>query len=94
MGEREVKHVAAYISGLTEGIIGLENQVTWASNMLAAYTNEYGENLMKTLSENVVDGEIVDQANVESTKAHECQDISCLDTHLPDSSEADIMEEE
>ncbi len=56
MGEREVKHVAAYISGLTEGIIGLENQLGWASNMLAAYTNEFGEELLDTLNEtDVVD---------------------------------------
>jgi len=84
MGEKEVKHVAAYISGLTEAVIGLENQVGWASNMLAAYTNEYGEGLLDTPNnENVVDavveGEIVDQANVE------------LETN---SSEGEVVDEE
>jgi hypothetical protein len=66
MGEREVRLVAAYISGLAEGIMQLENQVAFLSNMLAAYKNEFGADLFNTLIEqSVVEGEIVDQANVE-----------------------------
>jgi hypothetical protein len=68
MGEREVAHVAAYISGLTEGIMGLENQLGFVSNMLAAYTNEFGENLMKTLTEqNVVEGEVINDTETEES---------------------------
>lgn len=65
MGEREVKHVAAYISGITEAVIGLENRLAFVSNMLAAYTNEYSTSLLETLSiqddQNVVEGEVVEE---------------------------------
>ena len=60
MGEREVRHVATYIVGLTEGIMELENRLAVSANMLAAYINEYGEELMETLlTEDVVEAEVV-----------------------------------
>ena len=63
MGSREVMHVATYISGLTSGIMDLENRLAVSANMLAAYINEYGSALAdELLTDNVdvVEGEVVD----------------------------------
>jgi hypothetical protein len=69
LGEHEVRLVAAYISGLTEGVMQLENQVGLLSNMLAAYKNEYGEDLFNTLTSEpqVVEGEIIKDGETDTT---------------------------
>ena len=97
MGTREVMLVATYISGLTEAVISLENQVASIQNMLAAYVNEYGEDLFNTLTNApIIEGEIVDdQANVGSThEAYECPGEGCVDTHTYDSSGGEIIDNE
>lgn len=67
MGDREVRLVAAYISGLTEGVMQLENQVGFLSNMLAAYKEEYSDELFNELTQEVVEGEVVDEETDEET---------------------------
>lgn len=60
MGQREVFLMAAYIAGLTEAVIGLETRLNGVTNMLAAYTSEYGDVLYNTLMEPSVEAEIVE----------------------------------
>ena len=64
LGEREVRHIAAYIAGISEGIMELQGALSYTQNMLAAYKEEFGENLLHTLITNqqdVVEGEIVEE---------------------------------
>jgi len=60
LGQREVFLMAAYISGITEALMGLENRVNSNVNMLAAYMEEYGQDLFDTLTADV-EAEVVDQ---------------------------------
>jgi hypothetical protein len=58
-----VRHVAAYIQNITRALEQQQIMLLGADNMLAAYVNEYGEQLMKELLAEdieVVEGEVVD----------------------------------
>ena len=53
LDQRKVRMVASYINNLTQGIEVKDIMITGCDNMLAAYMNEYGEQLYETLLEEV-----------------------------------------
>jgi hypothetical protein len=57
-----VRHLASYIQNLEQGLHKLTMAAMAQDNIIAAYTNEYGEDLLNELtSEGVVDGIIEDE---------------------------------
>ena len=62
--------------------------------------NEFGSELMDTLiadaeEENIVEGKIIDQANIESThEAYECPGEGCTDMHTYNSSKGVVVDNE
>ena len=65
MGSREVMLLAAYISGMTEGIMELQGALQYKSNLLAAYIEEYGDTLAVELAGGIIEGEVVDSDEAE-----------------------------
>ncbi len=66
LDQRKVRMVASYIQNLTQGIEVKDIMIVGCDNMLAAYMNEYGEELYETLLE-VIEGEVVVNGNDETT---------------------------
>ena len=63
-----VQHVCNYINNLIRIVEQTQVALMGADNMLAAYVEEYGDDLLNTLiadAQEVVEGEIVDDENEE-----------------------------
>jgi len=62
MSEREVKLLAAYIAGMTDGLMEMQMQAEYSGKMLNAYIEVHGDDIVKEWSrpiDDVIEGEVV-----------------------------------